>query len=268
MKKIISQPRVKTGFSILELLIAVIIIGVLATVMVPSLSRRAEEGKVKAALRDLNELREAQTRIAIDLGYYVPMHILDDVISSNPLDDSIAFEYQNPRVQPNREKVIFIDPRTGDFMEENMARRKYDQMVGLSPSTSTDIELRRRIERFGFRGPYVNWNRDTNKDGMQEDPWGNPYLFFTRLGLVYDYNAPYDDSLPPESQTRRIQHRIETSRWDHETYQTGTGSLTDVFDRFCVLSMGPNGIPGGDDPTDVDTYLVFGEGDDIVIYFH
>jgi general secretion pathway protein G len=62
------QPTRKTsGFTIVEIAIAVIIIGILAAILIPVLATRAEEAKIGAARRDLEELTNAEERVALDL---------------------------------------------------------------------------------------------------------------------------------------------------------------------------------------------------------
>jgi len=264
--------RFRRAFSILEVLITVIIIGILAVIMVPTLSKRVEESRIRAAQRDLYELREAETRAAIDTGYYYPQHVLDDVVTEGtnwqfndfPITDTILFEYQNPMVADNKWKSIFIDPQTGDFVQDDtVAGAIYDKMINFG--TQDHMAAIEAVKRFGFNGPYISWNHDTNGDDMQEDPWGNPYLMFTRVGMVWEWNSPDRPGVPLGQYF--IQHQMAKEYWDYSTF-TPTGpyeAATNVFDRPTLLSMGPNGIPGGNLGT--ATYLQFGAGDDIKVSF-
>ena len=246
------EPRIK-AFSALEILIAVLIMGILAVLIVPALAKRVKESRIASAQQDLNELREAETRVAIDTGYYYPQHVLDDQATIGVLgtEDTFFAETLNAKVIASRRTMIFIDPKTGDFVNSADAALLYGRIT----------RDERALERFQFRGPYANWNRDRNGDDMQDDPWGNPYMMFTKEGLIWEYDNP-------DSSAGQIRHQLLTS-WSYDTFDaTGAfATATKVFDRPVFLSMGPNGMPGGSDPLDLTTYNRFGQGDDIVIYF-
>lgn len=255
------------GFSILEILVAVIIIGVLALVAVPALQKRAAESRVRAAQQDCYEIKEALVRAAVDTGYYFPLHILDDVVElgagypawdANLPNGSLPLERNNPDVVAGMGMIIFINPRTGLFYTDEYCEMIYEKYF---PTTLPfDYNLERSADQLGFRGPYITWSRDRNEDNYQEDPWGNPYLFFTQEGMVWE-----DSNVSPYATT--IQHEI-VATWDYLTYQIAGAAAADctVFDRATVLSLGPNGVPGSDIGT--AEYLVFGKGDDIFISFN
>ncbi|MCX7048849.1 MAG: type II secretion system protein [Candidatus Sumerlaeota bacterium] len=260
------NPHGRRAFSVLEVLIAVIIIGILAVLMVPTLSKRIEQSRISAAGKDLGELREALTRGAIDTGYYYPQHVLDDVLSVDPLaPDSIILENNNPQVVGAKRTSIFIDPKTGDFVPDAEAVTIWNRMTYPAGQPAERIKA---VQNFGFKGSYLTWNRDKRRMDMQQDPWGNPYLFFTQKGMVWDYDDPNNlvppSMIPPPAPTPNgtglIQHQI-TLTWDYLTFKAAGGTACNVFDRCAVLSMGPNGMPG-----DI-TYPDFGKGDDIIIMF-
>lgn len=253
------------AFSALEILIAVIILGILAGLVVPTVQNRVKEARIRTATNDVKTIVDALTRVAIDSNYFVPLHILDDVHLDTSVSgistwdhnnaDAINLEETNPNVASGKEKEIFIDIEEGDFVDSADNRRLFDQMIGELGSGSPSYEDRKRaLDRFRFVPPYVSWNRDGDDDDMQDDPWGNPYFFFTPKGMVHDY-----DSRDPL--LRKIQHEI-TEDFDYTTFSGSSGAQCDeIFDRYVVLSMGPDGMPG-DDGTN------FAEGDDIFMYFN
>lgn len=146
------------GFTIIELLIALIIMGILVAIIVPRYASRTEEAREKAALTDLVLIKDAQQNCEIDTGYLVSLYVLDDV-KGDIGDNSIAVEYPFPISSA----VQFqIDPEEGDFVD----------IVGHESDYNN------------WQGPYITWQKDINGNGIPEDPWGNEYRFFTVLGEV------------------------------------------------------------------------------------
>jgi prepilin-type N-terminal cleavage/methylation domain-containing protein len=248
------------GFSILELLVAVIIIGILAAIIIPRLVTRAEMARQKTALADMQHVQDAEERAAIDTGYYYRLYVLDDTPggdghksyfppqspSGDPADviDGVRDESLNDY---GNNTQLFIDIRTGDF-EANY--------------TTLYSRLTENETTFGWTGPYITWNRDsaaflsrgdtlpggTRTDlpnDIPDDPWGNDYLFFTPAGLV----------LEPEGEIATQFTAKNTQVYD-----------TRVFDRPTILSLGSNGLPGDGSAPGSDEGK-FGRGDDLVRSF-
>lgn len=249
-----NRSRISKGFSILELLIAVIIIGILAAILIPIIGNRAAKARIAAAESDLERIGSAMERVSIDVAYMVRLWALDDVpgaITSlaevNPDGtvyntvrdwDEADFYFQNAR------NALFINitgDDTGDFLGTTANSTLFDRIQ----INETD---------FNWNGPYISYNSDDQAyaawlgisapDGLPDDPWGENYLLFTREGLV----------LEPEGQ-------IVTSSNFPLTNSNGTSGSFDctVFDRSVVLSLGPNGAPGNGTPTGI-----LGTDDDLV----
>jgi prepilin-type N-terminal cleavage/methylation domain-containing protein len=250
----------QSGFSILELLVAVIIMSILAAIIIPRLATRAEMARQKTALTDMQHIQDAEERAGIDTGYFYRIYVLDDTPGGdgrksyfppqhpsgdlNEVNDGVRDEYLNDYGSNTQ---LFIDTRTGQF-EANYATL-YSRL--------TENET-----TFGWAGPYVNWNRDFAAflqrgdtlpagtrtdlpDDIPDDPWGNDYMLFTGAGLV----------LEPEGQIA-----TQFTAKNNQTYDTL------VFDRPTLLSLGSNGLPGDGSAPGTDGGR-FGRGDDLIRQF-
>ena len=70
MKNALLASRRERGFTLLELMVVVVIIGVLASLIAPSVLRHAEEAKVTAAKADLSNIMNALKMYKLDNGRY------------------------------------------------------------------------------------------------------------------------------------------------------------------------------------------------------
>jgi hypothetical protein len=144
--------------------------------------------------------------------------------------------FSNVHTSPER---IFIRTETEDF-DANFQQRFAD--------------LIRNETAFGWRGPYIaDWKSDVNFNDWPDDPWGNDYLLFTRVGGLYPNHglAGVPQSGVPDSQF----------------VVTGPNGVdARIFDRPTILSMGPDGLPG-DGSASPNGDGVYGMGDDIFIMF-
>jgi len=244
-----SSHRVAAGFSIIELLIAVIIIGILVSIMIPVLLRRADDARVGAAESDLQHLEDAEVRAGVTTGYVYRFYVLDDLpggdgrfIPGDPSDvDGIRDEAINPTVAfPTR---IFLD-YSGTY------NPPYDFLQGNAESNAWSRLVRNETE-FGWQGPYINYARmrDIDYNDIPEDPWGEEYLLFTPRGLV----------------DQRLGVVVDTYYFV-ATDGTPITLYGPFFDRFTVLSKGPNRAPGDGTSLllpDGTPAARFGTGDDL-----
>jgi prepilin-type N-terminal cleavage/methylation domain-containing protein len=250
------QSRRSSGFSMVELLIAVIIIGILVTIIVPVLTNRAADARLAAAKADLEAIANAQSQVAIDTGYVVRLHVLDDsgaigdnFGSDDPNDviDSIRDEDANNASQP---QYIFLDARSGVAVPNGNV---LFQRVEANP------------ESVGWRGPYLSFQRKYTPAnpppvsapwtfGSPLDPWGNPYFLFVAGqeqggtaavgGWIDEQNISIGG--PPSPQFT----------WG------GASSDATNFDRNTLVSLGPNGLAG-----DGTVGAPVGTGDDLTRAF-
>lgn len=240
-----THTRTNKAFSIIELLVAMIILGILVAIIVPVLASRTEQARLRKAEADLERIQNALETASIDTGYYYRIHVLDD----GPGGDGIGYGQLNDVIDGIQDEdqnsmaanpiQMFILPSTG-------------QQVAVAQAASLFLSIQDNETRFNWQGPYVTYQKDATNinannfpDNNPDDPWGNNYFFFTRAGLMLEYDI-----------NGNAVGLIVT------TYNAANGTSYDceVFDRATVLSLGPNGLPG-DGTTGVDGR--FGRGDDI-----
>jgi len=242
--------RAVKGFSIIELLIAIIIIGILVAIIIPRLATRSELARKRACESDLEEIRKAEEHSGIDTGYYYRLHVLDDNVGGDSIgvgqdddiNDGVRDEILN--VVAENPRRMFINVSTGEILDDTSAIILYNRF--------TENET-----YFGWRGRYITWQKDIfgydkNRDpttgeiipnDIPDDPWGRDYLFFTREGLV----------LEPDGEI------VESCDIDVNGELQPAGPYDcKRFDRFVILSLGPNGLPGSQPDYE------FGTGDDMI----
>ncbi len=268
--------RSATGFSILELLIALIIIGILAVILIPLLSNRAKQARIRAAESDLERIATAQDMVAVDTGYFVRLFMLND----RPGPDADG-EFLRPAggtdVTGNDYDSTGQYQTAGYFNTNNLFFDIVYPRVGVNPPNGT--ELRTRLVRdetsFNWNGPYVNWQEDENfytdsafddqeprPDGIPDDPWGNNYLLF----------VPNGDTINGSSQQGGLVLEPDGDIVQSADFPLGSASPEvtsidcNVFDRPTLLSLGPNGLPGNG-LGDASPEARMGAGDDIVRKF-
>lgn len=265
----------RRGFSIIELLVAIIIIGILVAILVPIVSNRAEQARVARANSDLENIVESLQRQVVDTGYYTRLFALDDVLFGEAaLDGSGSVSFARPR-NPNDiadgltdylgpqsyyqfpdANSLFIDPRTGLFAGVNPTTLTYQ---GTPTRQDIIVRLASNESRYDtssgrWGGPYLAFRADRNTinnitapNGIPDDPWGNDYLLFSRSGLFLE---PLGLLVQSVAVSPNGQGLVQGATYD-----------TRVFDRGTVVSLGPNGLPGNGDPVSVDGR--FGRGDDL-----
>lgn len=244
----------RRGFSLIELLVAIIIIGILVVILLPVVGNRTAQARIARANSDLESLSEAQQRVEVDTQFYVRLFVLNDSRSVS----NVTFQRPTPPAAYEdglgqylggaqffqNELQVFIQPEIGDLVT---AVRGQNILTKLTTETSYDP-----VNPYNWNGPYINWQRDENlyaglvaPDGIPDDPWGNNYLLFTNRGMVLEPNGVIVASTSPLSSGG---------------FSSGGSFDASRFDRPAIVSLGPDGLPG-------DGILTFGNGDDLVRYF-
>lgn len=266
----------RRGFSIVELLVAVIIIAVLATMAIPIVQNRVDQARLTRAQHEMDTIADALNRVEADTGYYVRLFMLNDLPISlaqsdgiiqtqanrqagevfDPADIDGVSDYDNTSYFPNTDRLFIIahndDPtRVGELVDATLGARLL-------------ADLQADPQKFGWNGPYMNWQTDENVydsiapnddaagDGIPDDPWGNNYMLVTNLGLIPDGDPSW--TLPAGG------IGVLQTYGPVPIGNSAGANLTDleeVSDRIAVISLGPNGV-AGNGPGDQ-----LGEGDDL-----
>jgi prepilin-type N-terminal cleavage/methylation domain-containing protein len=245
----------RRGFTLVEIVVAFIIIGILTAIMVPSIARRSEAAKIAATESDLLNLANALERVSIDIGPIVRIYALDDVrrgngVANTSLGDAIDGLSDNNLTPGNlytNPDQLFIGISTQNFLPSAAQTTLFNRLVNDETSFSR------------WNGPYINWTRDANRNDWPDDAWGHDYLLFSREGILYPPDPAAVDAVLRED------HSFAFEPLGPPPSTGGTGVTGIRFDRFVVLSLGPNGLPGDGSgaataPEDPGHY---GQGDDI-----
>lgn len=237
----------RRGFSIMEIVVAMIIIAILVLILTPTLSNRAAQARLRSAQQEMEHIADAEERAALDTNYFWRLYVLNDVIGGDGfrndgqlnigINGTQDIELSTVHTTP---KKIFIDIQTEDFSPDFTAL--YDRFHANETA-------------FNWNGPYVNWKRDVNLNDWPDDPWGHDYLLATKVGILF----PKD---PTATSATGVVIR------DDAFATTGPAgqNVRNLFDRPAIISLGPDGLPGNGllNPTGDGIY---GTGDDLVRKF-
>lgn len=231
--------------TLIELLVVLAIISLLATIAVPVYLSQLQRAKYAIARAEVRNIAEAQQQVAIIHGFYVPIHILNNIPNrTNNLGgaSSSRDDFNNHGDLAN----VFVIDATIPLSDQTGA-----QQLALSSSDA-------RVERMRneWQGPFLNPQRvrrvgedlAANNTGIFHldfvvDPWGTPYRLYTDLGET-------GGSLPTGIDT-------QITITDDNLQVSSASSEADRFDRFAIVSFGPDGRSNG----------VGNQGDDIFYTF-
>lgn len=244
MKPILSH-RTHKGVTLTELLVVLAIISLLATLAVPVYVNRTEQARRSVARAEVRAIADAQESVAATLGFYVPIHVLDNL----PNDDNFTEERDDFENDPQRGDKFLVDPFTDLFDQVGNQLSLGDAQTiadgGASPIGTTGGQRAGNLVAF-WGGPYLNPQRTTfdqteSFDDQDEisadivlDPWGNPYIFYSPIGSLTNFSNLADLS---GFDATNFNDRIE---FDNGELQDASGNQ-DPFDRYAIVSFGPDG---------------------------
>jgi prepilin-type N-terminal cleavage/methylation domain-containing protein len=232
----------RRAVTLTELLVVLAIISLLATIAVPVFIQKTEQARLAVARQEVREIAAAEDHVALLYGFYVPIHILNNVpnlpagqAATTPRDD-----FEN---DPNLSSKAVMDP----FADLQ------NQVSNPLLMNVTNIEQNVRIRKLvnAWAGPFLNPQRlamgDADMGSLSNsaggatqtevsralviDPWGRPYRIYSPEGVVG--SAVVTD--PPTLSTA-------TGLFDL-TLDDGQLTNTDQrFDRWAIVSFGRDGV--------------------------
>ncbi|MCX7015456.1 MAG: hypothetical protein NTW86_23365 [Candidatus Sumerlaeota bacterium] len=280
-----------TGFSTVELVIAVIIIAILVAVAVPVLNQRSRQARIASAEEDLDRLAAAEARVEVDLGYMVRLFALNDTdeydngppyghpvpvtVPNDPsrISDSIFGENQSAGIGSPYYTVNGMYPQAplNLFFPRKIGVSVLPNFLSSTEATSLWTQIVANQSNYGavapvWRGPFMTWTRDAdvpqfksfyspapNQTGHDDIP-DDPW---GNNYLLFTRDGLLDE---PEGVFITTPISFPATQMPDGLAQGGQLYPTNLFDRPTVLSVGPDGAPG--DASDLTT--TFGQGDDLL----
>ncbi len=255
----------RRAVTLTELLVVLAIVSLLATLAVPVYVSQTERSRRAVAQFEVRQIADAQQAVAANYGFYVPIHILNNV-PNDPNDTSVRDDFDNDPDLTNKYVIDIAIPVTSQLAANQL----------LLEDTPTDPRVRNMIDNWA--GPFLNpqrVTRDVDQSGtvtQQElsrdivlDPWGRPYRFYSPVGPTGSVEFE-DDLLDWDTDNDGTG---TDAYWQVDTlllteYTDGGDPLTppyrDRFDRFAVVSFGGDGISDSSDQARAidDIYYTFG----------
>lgn len=225
----IPQKNPRRAVTLIELLVVLAIISLLATIAVPVYLNQMQRARYAVARAEVRNIAEAQQQVAIIHGFYVPIHILNNIPNRTDSLGGTASARDDFDNHDDLGNVFVID-----------ATVSVGEQSGAGQLSLASNENRVSLMRETWQGPFLNPQRvrrvgsdpATNTQGIFHldfvvDPWGTPYRFYTDLGET-------GGALPSGTESQIV------ITDDDLTLSTGA-SETDRFDRFAIVSFGPDG---------------------------
>lgn len=269
------------GVTLAEVMVVALIVGLLASLIVPATITRSLQAKIALARAETKALAEGEETVGMIFGFYVPLQMLDDIgvtalFPALPTDDTIQNEPAGLRLinatSTANFQFLFGQPKLADAVGSARIANLRDKWEG------PYVQPARVFVSRQFLDTAILDDEDRlfrSRRDFALDPWGNPYRLYSAIGIVAngcgeaDLNEPNDSALrgaitPCGIATNPLITEIDTDLWS-------SGLLTDVddrFDRFAVVSFGPDGISDGAAEISVpDASGSTQFGDDIIHFF-
>lgn len=247
--------RKTRGFTLTELLVVMVIIGLLSTIIVPVYVSRMEDARVRIARAECREIAQAEEQCAIIHGYYLPFQLLDDLpdppkgTSPQSADEIGQYPWPdqtyiiNPLVNP-RDQIPTGKQRTlGDANTYTRIKAMLEHWEGpfLTPHRVYDIPTGLDPKDPNYEAPA---NRSEAQLDFPLDPWGAPYRFYSPLGVIG---------------TNALDEPSSTYGYG---YSFSDGRLTTRDDRhlprYAVVSYGRDNLPEYNQASKDDIVHLFG----------
>ncbi|MBN2143706.1 MAG: type II secretion system major pseudopilin GspG [Candidatus Aureabacteria bacterium] len=138
------------GFTLIEIMLVVIIIGILAGIILPRLSGKTNEARISAAKADINgTLSTALDLYELDTGKYPSTEQGLHALLEKPADSSVPQNWKGPYL---KKKQVLKDPWSREYLYESPGKNNQDYDLA---SAGPDGNM-------GTEDDITNWDNDRN----------------------------------------------------------------------------------------------------------
>ena len=141
-----------SGFTLLEMIVVLVVVGVLATILTPKLTRMVDEARIVRASNEVQEISKAALNFRQNTGRWPIFQSGVSITTGSDIYDVLV----GPGSDPDAGSTLWLTGAQGDIE---------DVLLRNTPLYTT-------VGRFQWRGPYLG--------ELGSDPWGNAYLINTK----------------------------------------------------------------------------------------
>jgi prepilin-type N-terminal cleavage/methylation domain-containing protein len=260
--------RSTRGVTMTELLVVLLIIALLGTIAVPVYLSRVKTAGVRTAAVEARQLAEAEEMCAVMHGFFLPLQMLDDVVSIEGVTTNDTYADDIQRDMDDNAVVYYVYKISLPFEQQD------NRVVNQEQLRVGDYENDRDLARmyYEWEGPFINYQRffmgadsydrpitsPIDSDAYQVlrdfplDPWGQPYRVFSPMGYTGNDDPAFDTNST----------RNTPVEWDqNEDFMTleiqdrSNDRTDDPYDRWAIVSFGPNQKPDEENEEDNDDII-------------